>query len=77
MVYNFREKELYCYENTTTGEIRWEYPDIEQPSSMQENNVLDDDEMDISTTPPPNADEAFYQTNGKFLQMVFSVFFFK
>lgn len=67
MVYNFREKELYCYENTTTGEIRWEYPEVEQPPT-EENNVLDDDEMDISTTPPPNPDDgssaAFYQSNG-------------
>lgn len=62
VVYNFREKEQYCYENTETGEIQWEYPDLEQPS-MQENNVLDDDEMDISTTPPPN-EAAFYPANG-------------
>lgn len=70
-----REKEQYCYENTTTGEIKWEYPEIEQPPDVQENNVLDDDEMDISTTPPPNADEelptAFYQSNGTFWIFIF------
>lgn len=65
MWYNFREKAQYCYENVTTGDIRWKYPEeevIQQPT--HDDNVLaDDDAMDISTTPPHNSEE-IYPTNG-------------
>lgn len=53
--YNFREKALYCYENESTGEIKWEYPEDE--TTTNENVASADDamdmDMDISTTPPP------------------------
>lgn len=66
--YNYREKALYCYENTTTAEIRWEYPEMETTEATIED--IADDAMDICTTPPPNEHEDFtathYQTNGKF-----------
>lgn len=68
MWYNFREKAQYCYENTTTGEIRWEYPELEVIEPDAQNTVIADDAMDICTTPPPNEHEdlsaAYYQTNG-------------
>lgn len=60
--YNFRERAQYCYENTTTGEIKWEYP------AIQNNTSIDDDAMDICTTPPPNENEdlsaAHHQSTG-------------
>lgn len=68
MWYNFREKALYCYENTTTGEIKWEYPEMEANDLNAPDTIIADDAMDICTTPPPNEHEhlsaAFYQ-NGK------------
>lgn len=69
MWYNFREKALYCYENETTGEIKWEYPEDESAEQLTNENAtaMADDAMDICTTPPPNEHEdlsaAFYQTN--------------
>lgn len=47
---DFRKKSQYCYKNLTTGDIRWEYPENVKPTD-------DAEEMDISTTPPPNIDE--------------------
>lgn len=74
MWYNFREKALYCYENESTGEIKWEYPKDETAEQTTNDNVaLADDamdmDMDISTTPPPpNEHESLptdiNQTNG-------------
>lgn len=69
MWYNFREKKQYCYENTTNGEIEWEYPDKELKDDAAENNTfIDDDAMDICTTPPPNEHEdlttAYYKNTG-------------
>lgn len=70
---NFREKAQYYYENATTGEIKWEYPleedkEEEKPKDTQENDIIDDDAMDICTTPPPNEHEdlstAYYQSSG-------------
>lgn len=63
----YRERAKYYYENTITGEIRWEYPetDVEQTvaeekteSSDNTNDDNDDDAMDISTTPPHDPYEA-------------------
>lgn len=70
MWYNFRGKAQYCYENTTTGEIKWEYPENESTENAAENNtVIDDDAMDICTTPPPNEHEnlsaVYYKSTGK------------
>lgn len=77
--YNFREKALYCYENESTGEIKWEYPkDETAEQTLNDNVALADDamdmDMDISTTPPPpppNEHEslptAINQTNGKII----------
>ncbi|KAJ6635810.1 Formin-binding protein 4 [Pseudolycoriella hygida] len=45
-----RKKSQYCYKNVSTGVIRWEYPECDSKSD-------DAVEMDICTTPPPNADE--------------------
>lgn len=71
MWYNFREKAQYCYENTTTAEIRWEYPELEVDEPKVDDTDIADDAMDICTTPPPNEHEdlsaAFYQTNGDYL----------
>lgn len=58
MCYNFREKAQYCYENTTTGEIKWEYPDLKDDVA-HDNTIIDDDAMEICTTPPPNEHEDF------------------
>lgn len=67
--YNCREKALYCYENTETGEIQWEYPQMEITETASENVAIADDAMDICTTPPPNEHEdltaTIFQTNGK------------
>lgn len=64
MWYNFRERAQYGYENTTTGEIKWEYPE----DATQYNTAIDDDAMDICMTPPPNENEdlsaAHYQSTG-------------
>ncbi|XP_055301960.1 formin-binding protein 4-like isoform X2 [Sitodiplosis mosellana] len=63
-----REMAQYCYENTTTGEIKWEYPEeVElKDNAAHDNTVIDDDAMDICTTPPPNEHEdfsaAYYQS---------------
>lgn len=68
MWYNFRERAQYCYENTTTGEIKWEYPEEELKENATNNTVIDDDAMDICTTPPANENEdlsaAYYQSTG-------------
>lgn len=67
-VYNCREKALYCYENEETGDIQWEYPQLEIPASEEVDTA--DDAMDICTTPPPNEHEVLtatvFQTNGKY-----------
>ena len=69
--YNFREKAAYCYENTETGEIQWEYPQMENTETASEES--DDDAMDICTTPPPNEHEVItatvFQTNGKLMMI--------
>lgn len=71
IVYNCREKSLYCYENGTTGEIRWEYPETESTPATIEYVDIADDAMDICTTPPPNEHEDLtatqYQANGKMM----------
>lgn len=67
--FNCREKALYCYENTETGEIQWEYPQTETADTASDNVPMADDAMDICTTPPPNEHEdltaTVFQTNGK------------
>lgn len=69
--YNCREKALYCYENTDTGEIQWEYPQLETTETASDNVAIADDAMDICTTPPPNEHEdltaTVFQTNGKLI----------
>lgn len=70
MWYNFREKAQYCYENTETGEIKWEYPEDEKTETAVQDDAVpdDDDAMDICTTPPPNEHEdlsaAYFQATG-------------
>lgn len=79
MWYNFREKALYCYENETTGEIKWEYPDVEtteEPTNDGNDATvvadMDTDDMDISPVTSPSPIEhndlptTFNQNNGMF-----------
>lgn len=71
--YNCREKALYCYENTETGEIQWEYPQMEATETASDNVAIADDAMDICTTPPPNEHEdltaTVFQTHGKLIRV--------
>lgn len=66
----FRSHGKYCYKHLETGCVRWEYPgseanggivhegdsNSEDSSQCHLQNAVDD-EMDICTTPPPNANE--------------------
>lgn len=62
----YREKAQYCYKNLTTDEVTWEYPDriTDSTAVVADGTMIADDEMDISTTPPPNVDEDL-QTSGR------------
>lgn len=59
MIY-FRTKSQYGYRNETTGIIQWDYPVMDAQPIEKEDN---DDEMDICTTPPPNANEILPEIN--------------
>lgn len=54
-VFSFRKNSQYCYKNLASGEIQWEYPGVDLKSE-------ESDEMDICTTPPPNAEEQLNDT---------------
>lgn len=71
----FRSNGKYCYKHLETGSVRWEYPGNEANGSVHDGesssgdsqcngqNAIDD-EMDICTTPPPNANEQLMLGNG-------------
>lgn len=52
----FRDAKRYCYRNTASGTLVWDYPDgdhdTESKASPNQDSVQDEVEMELSDTPP-------------------------
>lgn len=47
-----RDAKRYCYRNTATGALVWNYPGEEEKKQPNQDSVQDEVEMELSDTPP-------------------------